>query len=177
MQATPPPAEAQIWEGSPSQWLNFKSFFLCWGGVLAILAAGVALWGPINREQLAFRPYVLAVLGALILIIGIIGIKKFLDLRCTRYVVTTERLRVTRGILSRRTDDTELYRVDDTLLDQPFLLRMVGRGNVVLISSDRSTPNLVLRAIPRAGALRDNMRPHVEACRDRKRTRVIDFEQ
>ncbi|HEX2922665.1 MAG TPA: PH domain-containing protein [Chloroflexota bacterium] len=177
MQAAPPPAETQIWEGSPSQWLNFKTYFICWVGFLAILAGGVALWDPINREHQAFRPYVLAVLAVLVLILAVIAFKKYLDLRCTRYLATTERLRITRGIFSRRTDDTELYRVDDTLLEQPFLLRLVGRGNVVLVTSDRSTPNIVLRAIPKAGALRDNMRPHVEACRDRKRTRVIDFDQ
>ncbi len=177
MQATPTPAEATIWEGSPSQWLNFKPYLLCWVAFLAILAGGVALWPAINGEYLPLRPYALAVLGVLVLILAVIAIKKYLDIHFIRYSVTTERLRVTRGILSRRTDDVELYRVDDTLLEQPFLLRLVGRGNVVLVTSDRSTPNVTLRAIPKAGALRDNMRPHVEACRDRKRTRVIDFDQ
>lgn len=176
MQATPP-VEEQIWEGGPSQWLNFKTYLMSWVGFLVILAVSVMAWGPLDTQQPSLKPYALGLFAALVLILGIVTLKRYLDISYTRYVVTTERIRVTRGILSKRTDDTELYRVDDTFLERPMLQRLVALGNVVLVTSDRSTPRMVLQAVPKAGPLRDQIRRCVEAYRDRKRTRVIDFEQ
>jgi hypothetical protein len=91
-------------------------------------------------------------------------------------MLTSQRIRVTTGVFSRRTEDLELYRVDDLILTEPFLLRLVGRGNVIAMSSDRTTPQLVLEAVPQALSLRDKMRHYVEICRERKRTRVLDME-
>jgi hypothetical protein len=45
-----------------------------------------------------------------------------------------------------------------------------------LITSDKTNPELVLPAIPHAGEVKEMIRKHVEICRDRKRTREIDFE-
>jgi hypothetical protein len=84
-------------------------------------------------------------------------------------------VRLTRGILSKRHDGLELYRVDDALLIEPILLRLVGKGNIELVTSDRTTPNMVIEAIPEPKWLWNEVRRAVEACRDRKRTRVIDF--
>ena len=51
-------------------------------------------------------------------------------------------------MLSLRLDELELYRVKDSTLDAPFLVRLVGLGNVVLRTCDQSHPGLVLRALP-----------------------------
>jgi len=46
----------------------------------------------------------------------------------------------------------------------------------VLETSDRSHPEITLRAIPNGEALRDNLRTYVERCRASKQVREIDFE-
>jgi uncharacterized membrane protein YdbT with pleckstrin-like domain len=89
--------------------------------------------------------------------------------------ITTERLRITRGIFSKRTDEVELYRVRDTTFFQPFLLRMFGKGNLQLNTDDATTPVVTLAGIPADQSLRDRLRSAVEACRDRKRTRVSEL--
>jgi hypothetical protein len=61
-------------------------------------------------------------------------------------------------------------------LQEPFVLRLFGLGNLVLLTHDESNPTVVLRAIPGAKALRDQIRQHVEECRDKKRVRVAELE-
>jgi uncharacterized membrane protein YdbT with pleckstrin-like domain len=99
----------------------------------------------------------------------------YLVTRCTRYEVTTERLSVETGVLSKRVEELELYRVKDTAFDQPFLLRLVGLGNVILRSSDRSDPELMLRALREGRQLRENIRGATEKMREQKRVRELDI--
>lgn len=168
-------AEQQVWEGSPSQWLNIKAFLACGFGSLLALAASAFAWQGLSSQSQEVR---LAAVGALLVILIAllaIAIKRYLDLRCTHYLLTTQRVRVTTGIFSTRTEDTELYRVDDIKLERPFFMRIVGLGKILLITSDRTTPDVVLNAISRPEELRDQARVHIEECRDRKRTRVLDM--
>ncbi len=100
---------------------------------------------------------------------------RWLELRSRVYEVTTERLKITQGILAKRSDDLELYRVRDLALNQPFLYRLFNRADLVLNTTDTTTPVVVLECIPDAYALRDRLRTAVEACRDRKRARVAEL--
>ena len=79
---------------------------------------------------------------------ALVALWRYLTLKFFRYRVTTERVGLTRGVLTKRTDSIELYRVKDTTLIEPFFLRMFGLSDVVLNSSDRTTPLLVLHAVP-----------------------------
>jgi uncharacterized membrane protein YdbT with pleckstrin-like domain len=100
---------------------------------------------------------------------------RWLHRRTHRIEITTERVRITQGILTKRTDELELYRVRDITFLQPFILGLFGRGNLQLNTDDVTTPTVLLPCIPADQALRDQLRKAVEACRDRKRTRVAEF--
>jgi uncharacterized membrane protein YdbT with pleckstrin-like domain len=104
-----------------------------------------------------------------------IGVWKWLDTLFTSYELTSQRLRVSRGVLSRRTDDMELYRVKDTTFVQPFTLRLFGLANVVVSSSDISTPWMALEGVAEAEPVRELIREHVERMRDRKGVREIEL--
>ena len=99
---------------------------------------------------------------------------RWLSLRCTRYVLTSERLRITTGVFSRRSEELELYRVKDLTVEEPFLQRLIGRGRLILQTSDRSNPTIVLSAMRDVSALRDTMRSQVERLRTLKGVREID---
>ncbi|MFZ9051298.1 MAG: PH domain-containing protein [Steroidobacteraceae bacterium] len=101
---------------------------------------------------------------------------KWLVIKTTKYEITTERVRTRRGVFNKETEELELYRVRDYRLEQPFFLRIFSLGNIILQTSDRSHPDMVLRAIPNGERLREELRTHVEACRLAKRVREIDFE-
>ena len=96
--------------------------------------------------------------------------------RCTQYQLTTERLIWTRGVFTRRQDQVELYRVRDVSLVQPFYLRVLGLGNVLVMSSDISTPNDSLLAVKQPQDVLDLVRAAVEDIRSRCGIRAIDIE-
>jgi len=100
---------------------------------------------------------------------------RYLDTRFQQYEVSTERVRITSGILSKRMDEMELYRVKDTSIDQPFFLRLFKLANLVIKTSDASTPRIVIPAIPEARVLRENLRGCVEKMRSKKGVREVDY--
>ena len=67
-----------------------------------------------------------------------------------------------------------MYRVRDYTVVEPFWLRLVGRGNLIIESADRSTPQVVVRAVPAVNALKDQVRAHTERMRQVRGVR--DFE-
>ena len=101
---------------------------------------------------------------------------KGLETRATVYTLTDQRLKFTRGVLTRTTDDLELYRVRDTQFQQGFFERMLGLGEIVLATTDETSPHIRLRFIKDAEAVREKIRGLVEARRDAKRVRYLDAE-
>jgi uncharacterized membrane protein YdbT with pleckstrin-like domain len=139
----------------------------------------------VNQEKDIWsgRPSQIANLGTFILcglfcwlIVPIfIALKAWLHVKTQKYEVTNQRIRTTIGILSKRTDELELYRVKDTTLLRPFFLGLFGLATIEIATSDRSTPYVYLKAIKGADALREELRTCVEELRDAKGVREIDF--
>lgn len=136
--------ETLIWEGSPSQWINFKLFFVCSLFFWLIVPVFIALWRWLETSRHVFR-------------------------------VTSQRIIITQGVLSRRTDQLELYRAKDASLIEPFWLRILKLGHVDLVTSDPMTPSLRLPAIPNAAALREQLRNVIETLRGTKGIRELDI--
>lgn len=99
---------------------------------------------------------------------------RMIQTACHRYTLTDQRLRERSGVLAVHVEELELYRVKDISVHQPVIQRLLGRGQVVLITSDRSTSRVVLNAIPAPTEVADLIRTHVEQCRVRKGVREID---
>jgi uncharacterized membrane protein YdbT with pleckstrin-like domain len=154
--------ESLIWTGSPSQWLNAGWF------IASLIGVGVL----VTVAALTAQPLI----AALGVIPVIAALWKYLVVRSTRIDVTTERITTTMGIFSRRKWDMELYRVKDTMLHEPFLLRLVRRANIQIISSDRSSPSVTLPALPNAEWLRQQIRTHVERLRLTRGVREMDMD-
>ena len=72
--------------------------------------------------------------------------------------------------------DMELCRVKDAMLHEPFLLRLVRRANIQIISSDRSSPGITLPALPNAEWLRQQIRANVERLRLKRGVREMDMD-
>ena len=80
-------------------------------------------------------------------------------------------------MFSKNTEGIELYRVHDMEVFEPFLSRMFGKGTVKVITADSSTPIFYISAIPHPKDISDKLRAAIEARRDTKRVRGIEFEQ
>ena len=153
--------ETPVFRGSSSQVLNLAHF------AAAIVLGGVALFASTQ-----FGGWLAALVAVPLAYAG----WRWWLIASRVYEITTERIKVTTGLVSKRTDDLELYRVKDTVLEEPVLLRLAGAGNIVLTTNDATTPTIVLEAIKGAKELREQLRKHIEECRDRKGTRVTELE-
>jgi uncharacterized membrane protein YdbT with pleckstrin-like domain len=153
-------AEENIWKGASSQTMHLGKYLLCLVAVVAAIVAGF-LW-----QSWVLLAMALPVLFALYL---------WLRVRSTVYTLTSERFRVTQGILGKRTDDLELYRVKDLTLLEPLSQRMVRAGTIEMTTSDHTTPRVTLPAIREPGKVLDLIRTHVEKQRDRKRVTEVDM--
>ena len=159
-----PPAAASensLWTGHTSQWVHFWYYLFC--GLLAAAALGcIPFTGGLSAIGLIV-PVVMA------------GFRWWTN-RTTVYELTSQRLRITSGILNRKLEELELYRVKDYAMEQPFLLRMLGLGNLTLATSDASTPSVAIRAIAGVQEVREKLRTAVQNERDRKRVRELDVD-
>jgi uncharacterized membrane protein YdbT with pleckstrin-like domain len=102
------------------------------------------------------------------------AIWRWLQVRCQSYTLTDQRLKTTHGILTKVTDDIELYRVRDTRMQQGIWQRVLGLGDVILATTDASTPEVRLRWLPDAETLREQIRALVEARREAKQVRTLE---
>lgn len=64
------------------------------------------------------------------------------------YALTSERLKIVRGLLSRRVENYELIRIQDIDLKQGVGERMLNIGDIEIRGHDASEPEVVLRNIP-----------------------------
>lgn len=79
-------------------------------------------------------------------------------IRSTVYTITTQRILIENGILSKALNEIDLRTIDDTQFYQSFTARLLGIGNVTLISTDKEEPVLVLRSVPDPRNLRETIR-------------------
>lgn len=130
------------------------------------------LWSGTSSQLKNFWAFVLC-----ILVIPIPwALYRWLVVRTTTYRLTTERLLTEHGILSKTTDTLELYRVRDYQVTAPFIQRLCGLQTIRLLTTDTSTPEIVLDFIPTAAGLPDLFRKQIEESRMRKRVRTVDLE-
>ncbi len=73
----------------------------------------------------------------------------------TRYTLTTKRLIIQAGVLGRREEQIDLARVKDIRLTQGLSDRMIGIGQIEIISTDPSTPSFQLMGIRDPRKVRD----------------------
>jgi hypothetical protein len=63
------------------------------------------------------------------------------------YVLTSERLKIVKGLLSRDIENFELIRVQDIDISQAVSDRLFGVGDITLRGQDASKPTIVLRNV------------------------------
>ncbi|WP_123659404.1 PH domain-containing protein [Salinisphaera japonica] len=148
--------EQIIWSTGPGQIVNFHIYIIA-----SIAAAIPGVLAPWPWVALAIVPVVIA------------GVYAW-SVQAIRYELTHERLRQSWGVLTRRGEEIELYRVEDTSPTAPLLYRLNGRGNVDVLSTDRSAATLTLRAIKDHESIRNTIRERVEAMRRAKGVRLVE---
>jgi uncharacterized membrane protein YdbT with pleckstrin-like domain len=154
-QTTRMEAENTICEVSPSQLLNLKAFTYSILGIAAIAVASI-----------------LAKMNILLVLLVIpIGYAwwKWLQIRSTRLKITDQRIILREGVLNKTTNETELYRVRDSTIEEPFFYRMFGCGNIKIFTTDEADTVLHLKGYKKPHWVKDQVRNYSEICRQKKR--------
>lgn len=108
--------------------------------------------------------------GLAVVTLGVAALFFWVASRTTRYRLTTQRVRIERGLLSKVHQDIELYRIDDIAIEEPLGMRMLGFGVLSLRSTDRSTPEIRVTGVRGVVHLAERLRE--AALRERERRGV-----
>jgi membrane protein YdbS with pleckstrin-like domain len=134
------------------------------------------IWKGRPSQWTNFGTYAMCILFCWLVIPIFIALWRFLVVKTWKIEITDQRLKEEKGVLSKTTDELELFRVKDIRLDQPFFLRLVGLSNVILVTSDRTNPIVRIPAITDGKNLKEKLRTAVDIRRDKKGVRETDFE-
>jgi len=111
--------EHELYEGRPS-WRALMSFYVLGIGV----AVGVLVILGFLADNLGTGVLIAVVIAGLTLVIG------YFRRISTKYLITTQRLRISRGILRKKVQETRLERVQNVNYEQGVLDRVLRVGNV-----------------------------------------------
>jgi uncharacterized membrane protein YdbT with pleckstrin-like domain len=142
-------SEHELYEGRPS-WRALMSFYAIGIGLAALVVVVLGLlagsWAP--------AIVIAAAIAALTLLVG------YLRRVSTKYLITTQRLRISRGILRKSVQETRLERVQNVNYQQGVLDRLLGVGTVDFDTAGTddsefrfewvNEPEQVVRAVDRA---------------------------
>lgn len=159
--------ETVIFEGSPSQWGNLASYISL--GIFGLIGVVVMLVG-VGVEDVTT-----GWVGTGMLLLSVIcAVNAYINLRYIQYHVTTERIELERGWLSRRVDNLDLFRLKDVRVSQGIFDRIVGIGTVTVISRDSTDPIIQLTGVFRPRELYDRLKQ--EAVRADRRRGVVHID-
>jgi membrane protein YdbS with pleckstrin-like domain len=96
-----------------------------------------------------------------------IAVHYYLRSRSIHYEITTQRIKLDRGLLSKVQESLELFRIDHFELRRPLGKRLLGQASLHLYSSDAELENFSIYGVPNLESLADELRN----CQLRERTR------
>lgn len=155
-----PNHEQAVWRGRPA-WRAFGGSWILWAFVsIAGLVASYQYVGAASPLVTVVWLFVGGAAAALL-------VRDAMRIYGQSYHLTSQRLFVHRGILTRVTDQLELLRVDDVRLRQGVLDRIVDTGDLDIFGTDETDAVVTLESIPAPAVVAEDLRRHVRAIRDK----------
>jgi membrane protein YdbS with pleckstrin-like domain len=168
-----PATEQVLWEGGPSMKAMVAEIVRTALYAVAVPVGAALVFDPalgllagLGREAHALVAQhrdtiklvvTLAVVALVLLRLAKLGVG-IVRLRSQRYRVTNQRLVLESGVLSKRIGEIDMRTVDDVELRQRPLPRMLGIGDIAIVSTDRQAARVVLLGVEDPRALRELIR-------------------
>jgi len=148
-----------LFYGRPSLWAMAGSVLrgaLLWAFAYFLIHYPIEERFDFSEAQLlAFGRYRVALGVGLAVVVTLALLLKLLRLKMTYYEVTPERIEWSRGILDRKVDNLDMFRVVDLKLRRSLLDCLLGIGTVELITTDKTDPQFEFEKIRHARGLYD----------------------
>ena len=146
-----------LFAGRPSLWgmapaVVKASIVIVIAGLLIKLPLESYVNGWLNlkltaNQAFAIGRYRLIAGQGLVALVVLILLLKVFKLKMIYYEVTADRIEWSRGILDRRVDNVDMFRVVDLKLRRNLLDCIFGVGRVALITTDKTDPEFVFEKI------------------------------
>ena len=104
---------------------------------------------------------------AVVFTMGLAYIYYWIQSLSTNYEITTQRVRIERGLFSKVKESVELFRIDHFDVLKPLGMRITGNCMLHLRSSDAGFPSIEIFGVPDAESMADKLRE----CSLKERTR------
>ena len=95
-----------------------------------------------------------------------------LPISFTRYAVSEDRLFQSTGFFTIKDEEILLYRIRDINTSRTLWQRIFGMGTVMVISSDKSMPTLVMKNVKNPLEVKEMLHSQVEEMKRQRRVRV-----
>jgi putative membrane protein len=118
--------ERVLYQGRPSP-LSSIAFLITWGGLALLpgIVATIMAANDIGTGMSAWRWW-----GVSIVLLALVVMRDFIRRVAVAYTITTERIHIRRGLLSRTERSTDIDRVQNVNMRQRPLERALGIGDV-----------------------------------------------
>jgi membrane protein YdbS with pleckstrin-like domain len=153
--------EETLWRGGPSPILLIGKVILLVATLvliplLAYFFASTVTYDLDKESNIKIAGWVIAAI--LVGVQAVMLLVAWLKLRSTMYMITNQRVIIEQGIVSKSVNEVDLRVIDDSQFFQGLTDRMLGIGNVTLISTDKSTPMTMLRSVRDPRGVRELIR-------------------
>ena len=126
---------------------------------LVLIAAAVV-------AVIAGAPVPYALLGFVVLC-GVVALNYYAKSRSVHFEITTQRIKLERGMLSKVQESLELFRIDHFELRKPLGMRLTGHAALHVFSTDAELSTFYIYGIPNLESIAETLR----TCQLRERTR------
>ncbi|HKN22003.1 MAG TPA: PH domain-containing protein [Terracidiphilus sp.] len=110
---------------------------------------------------------ILIAIAAFLVLCGIVWLSFYLKQLGIRYTITTQRIILERGVLSKVQESLELFRIDHFELDKPLGMRLMGQCALRIFTSDAELERFSIYGVPGLESLANTLRE----CQLRERSR------
>ena len=138
---------------------------------LLVVAATIALAVAIKASPTIDQIIIIAGLAIALPLFLTVLYKKYSIL----YRLSTQRLFLVRGLVSRKIEELELFRVRDIQVVQSFWQRILRFGRMTVFSTDASAPKFEMLGVANPLKVKDAIRVHFRTARLRERVRPTEF--
>jgi membrane protein YdbS with pleckstrin-like domain len=164
----PPDDQEEVYyEGSPLLRGALGKGFLWISCGLILIALAVASF-VLHWQQRTHIPWwafvALAFIGLCLIFVPLVQSKTI------RYRVSNYRIDYERGLFGKDIDTLELWHVEDIRFHQSFIDRILGVGNITVVSHDETMPMLVMHDVPHSRELFEQLKQRIIAV---KRSRGV----
>lgn len=150
----------------------------------ARVPGGLAARGPVQPALVIFEGYpswkawFWSYLAASVLSLALVGLVWILVLhlrrKSRRYRITDRTLDYEVGVLSKRVETLQLWRVHDLDFRQSLLERMLGIATIHVFTTDVTDPELLLRGLPASREIFDRLKDACDLARQQRVVGVVE---